>query len=148
MDFWVKRLHFVSIVARLQSIPFAPGGLSPSLLLWDRPTPAPALLPNAGLSGSSTSLSLRAASNHPEESAGCSQVSLHRRLQTSSNLEDWSLLHSVTRPNRVHLSCGSQVRLSGLRLGDYSFRRRIGYMMDTYFSCCSLFRPVEKPGFA
>ena len=50
MDLWVKRLHFVSIVARSQSVPFAPGGLSPSSLLWDRPTPAGALSPQAGLS--------------------------------------------------------------------------------------------------
>ena len=33
VDLWVKRLHVVSMVARLQSVPLAPGwlGLSPLL---------------------------------------------------------------------------------------------------------------------
>ncbi len=30
------------------------------------------------------------------------------RWQTSASSAAWSLLHSVTRPNRVHLCCGSQ----------------------------------------
>ena len=90
MDLWVKRLHGVWIVARSQSIPLAPGGLGLSQLLWDRPTPAWAPLPSAGLSGSLASLSLRAASSHPEEPAGCVLVSL--RWQTSASPEAWSVL--------------------------------------------------------
>ena len=33
VDLWVKRLHFVSIVVRLQSVPLAPGWLGRSPLL-------------------------------------------------------------------------------------------------------------------
>jgi hypothetical protein len=140
VDLRVKRLHVVLIVARFQWTPLAPGGLGPSLLLWGPPTPVRAFLPKTGLSGSSASLSLRAVSSHPGESASCLQVSLHRRLQTSPSLAGWSPPHSVTRPNRVHFRYGSQVRLSGLRLGDCSFRRRVGYMLDTFLSCCSFFQ--------
>jgi hypothetical protein len=70
MDLWVKRMHGVWIVARSQAIPLAPGAFSPSLHLLDRPTPARAPLPNAGLSGSLASRSLRAASNHPRSLRG------------------------------------------------------------------------------
>ena len=135
VDLWVKRLHLVSIVAHLQSAPFAPGWLGLSLLLWGRPTPDGALPPAPNLPGSSTSLSLRAVSSHPGEPVGCIQVPLRRRWQASSYPEDWPLPLCVTRPNRVHLRCGSQVRRAGLRLGDCSFRRRLGYMLDTYLTC-------------
>ena len=135
VDLWVKRLHLVSIVAHLQSAPFAPGLLGLSSLLWGRPTPDASLTPAPGLSGSSAFLSLRAVSSHPGEPVGCVQVSLHRQWQASPSLEDWPLPYSVTRPNRVHFHYGSQVRRTGLRLGDYSFQRRIGYMLDTYLTC-------------
>ena len=142
VDLWVKRLHFVSIVAHLQSVPLAPGWLGLSPLLWGRPTsggrgdgprqlcPRPPDLP-----GYSTSLSLRAVSSRPGEPVGCIQVPLHRRWQASSNPEDWPLPLCVTRPNRVHLRYGSQVRRTGLRLGDCSFQRRFGYMLDTFLTC-------------
>jgi hypothetical protein len=142
VDLWVKRLHFVSIVAHLQSIPFAPGLLGLSPLLWDCLTPGGGgdgprqLCPRPpGLSGSSAFLSLRAVSSHPGEPVGCVQVSLHRQWQASPSLEDWPLPYSVTRPNRVHFHYGSQVRRTGLRLGDCSFQRRFGYMLDTYLTC-------------
>ena len=159
VDRWVKRLHFVSIVAHLQSAPFAPGWLGLSPLLWDGLTPdgggevsTPTLPPSAGFdslrspltglpsgesisaalrfSGSSAFLSLRAVSSHPGEPVGCVQGSLHRQWQASPSLEDWPLPYSVTRPNRVHFHYGSQVRL-----GDCSFQRRFGYMLDTYLTC-------------
>jgi len=135
VDLWVKRLHVVSIVAHLQSAPFAPGWLGRSSLLWGCPTPGGASLPAPDLPGCSTSLSLRAVSSHPGEPVGCVQVSLHQQWQASTNPEGWPLPHSVTRPNRVHLRYGSQVRRIGLRLGDCSFRRRLGYMLDTYLTC-------------
>ncbi len=65
VDLSVKRLHIASIVACLQSVPFAPGGLGRSSLLWDRPTPVGTLPSSAGLSGSASCLSLRATSNPP-----------------------------------------------------------------------------------
>ena len=37
----------------------------------------------------------------------------------------------VTRPNRVHLRYGSQVRAARLQLGDYSFHCSLCYMLDT-----------------
>ena len=89
------------MLAHLQQIPFAPGSLGPSSLLWDHPTPARALPPNAGLSGSSTSLSLRAVSSHPGEPNDCTQVSLHHRLQASPYQTGWPLPCSVTRPYRA-----------------------------------------------
>jgi hypothetical protein len=91
VDLWVKRLHLVSIVARLQSVPFAPGWLGPYSLLLDRPTPGGASPPAPGLSGSSTSLSLRAVSSQPGEPVGCVRVSLHRQWQASPSLAGWPL---------------------------------------------------------
>ena len=88
VDLWVKRLHVVSIVAHLQSAPFAPGLLGLSPLLWSRPTSGEALPPAPDLPGYSTSLSLRAVSSHPGEPVGCIQVPLHRQWQASSNPED------------------------------------------------------------
>ena len=88
-----------------------------------------------GLPGYSTSLSLRAVSSHPGRPTSCTQVSLRWRLQASSNPEDWPPPLCVTRPNRVQLRYGSQVRRTGLHLGDCSFRCRIGYMLDTYLTC-------------
>ena len=86
VDLWVKRLHVVSIVARLQSAPFAPGWLGLSPLLWGRPTsggggdgPRQLCTLPPDLSGSLAFLSLRAVSSHPGEPVGCVQVSLHRQ---------------------------------------------------------------------
>ena len=116
MDLWVKRLHFVSWVARSQQVPFAPGGLGPSLLLWDPPTPDGALPPAPGRPGSSASLSLRAVSSHPGEPVGCIQAPLDRRWQASASPTDWPPPNCVTRLNQVHLRYGSQVRRARLRL--------------------------------
>src|ERR1039457_1843783 len=63
-----------------------------------------------GLPGSSTDLSTRAAPNHPGKPGGCLPVAsppvsgfiLVGRLATFVFL---------TRPNRVHLRCGSRVRV-------------------------------------
>ena len=86
MDLWVKRLHFVSMVAHLQSIPFAPGWLGLSPLLWVRPTPdgggdGPRQLCPCppGLSGSSASLSLRAVSSHTRSARLGTQATCMRR---------------------------------------------------------------------
>ena len=79
VDFLVKRLHLVSIVAHLQSAPLAPSWLGLSSLLWGCPTSDGALPHTPDLPGYSTSLSLRAVSSHPGELVGCFQVSLDRR---------------------------------------------------------------------
>ena len=72
-----------------------------------------------GLPGSSTDLSLRAVPNHPGRSGECLLIAsppitgfiILGRLAPST---------SVTRPNRVHLRYGSQVRFPGFRQTDYS----------------------------
>jgi len=46
----------------------------------------------AGLPGSSTDLSTRAAPSHPEESDDCLCPLLHRRCQASSTSVDWPTL--------------------------------------------------------
>jgi len=88
--------------------------------------PFPAL---SGLPGSSTDLSLRAVPNHPGRSGGCWLISsppitgfiIFGRLATSM---------SVTRPNRVHLRYGSQVRFPGFHQPDCSDSLRFRYMHE------------------
>src|SRR5215831_13524371 len=78
----------------------------------------------AGLPGSSTHLSPRAAPNHPGESDGCftrySTIDgrLHPLRRTGHS-------HTLTRLNRVRLRCGSRVRLARLRDADYSNSSRL-----------------------
>jgi hypothetical protein len=87
----------------------------------------PSALP--GLPGSSTDLSLRAVPNHPGRSDGCLLIAsppitgfiIFGRLATSI---------SVTRPNRVHLRYGSQVRFPGFHQTDYSLSLRFRYMYE------------------
>ena len=133
----ISLMSSISLLGSRSKVLGAPCRLSP-----------PPLPPPPGLQGSSAFLSLRAVSNHPERPFRCSRVSLHGRLQASSNLENWPPPLCVTRPNRVHRSYGSQVRLPGLRLGDYSFQRQVGYMLDTQLACCLRFKTRGKPGFA
>ena len=98
------------------------------------PTAFPAL---PGLPGSSTVLFLRAVPNHPGRSDGCLLIAsppvsgfiIFGRLATSI---------SVTRPNRVRLRYGSQVRLPGFHQKNYSplrfsytFERAI-YMVNSF----------------
>jgi len=73
-----------------------------------------------GLPGSSADLSTRAVPYHPGKPSDCSHPLLHRRLQASSNREDWPLPQSVTRPKRVRLRYGSRVRRTRLRGCNYS----------------------------
>ena len=73
-----------------------------------------------GLPGPSTALSLRAVPSHPGGPGGCMRPLLHRRQQASSSLEDWPPPLCVTRPMRVRLRYGSQVRLPRLRRLDCS----------------------------
>ncbi len=110
------------------------------------PDGLPTLRTATRISGSFASLFPRAVSSHPGEPVGCIQVPLDRRLQASPNPDDWPLPLCVTRPKRVQFCYGSRVRRTGLRLGDCSFRRRIGYMLDTYLTCWLRFKSIEKPG--
>src|SRR5689334_23807749 len=81
------------------------------------------------LPGSSTDLSLRAVPSHPGKSGNCSCPLLHRRCQASSKSGGLSTSASVTRPKRVRLRYGSQVRLSRLRGTDCPVPRSIDYML-------------------
>src|SRR5437667_11418461 len=106
--------------------PFAPRSLLASSLLWAVRLPQKK---TAGLPGSLTHLSPRAASNHPEESDGCftrcstTDVRLHPLRQTGHSQK------RLTRLNRVRLRCGSRVCLARLRVVDYSNSARLrGYV--------------------
>jgi hypothetical protein len=88
--------------------------------------PFPAL---PGLPGSSTDLSLRAVPNHPGRSGECLLIAsppvtgfiILGRLATSV---------SVTRPNRVHLRYGSQVRVPGFHQKGCPLSLRFRYMHE------------------
>src|ERR1035437_5480610 len=84
----------------------------------------------AGLPGSSTDLSTRAAPNHPGKPSGCLPVA---SPPVSGFILVGGLAPSVflSRPNRVHLRCGSRVRpLPMLRQMDCSIPRSLGYMSE------------------
>ena len=82
----------------------------------------------AGLPGSSTDLSTRAAPSHPEESGDCSCPLLHRRFQASSSLADWPLSPLRNEAETGSLRCGSRVRLARLRQRSYPRPRLLGYL--------------------
>jgi len=52
----------------------------------------------------------------------------------------------VTRPKRVRLRCGSQVRLSRLRQTDCSASRSIGYVSNGQFTRWVPFTSLDQPG--
>ena len=52
---------------------------------------------------------------------------------------------SVTRPNRVYLHYGSQVRLTRLRQTDCSAPRSFGYMLNGQFTRWTPFIPQDSP---
>ena len=94
----------------------------------------------AGLPGSSTHLSPRAAPNHPGESDGCYtrystiDIRLHPLRQTGHS-------QTLTRLNQVRLRCGSRVRLARLRVADYSNSTRLrGYVDERVISTVSSFQ--------
>jgi len=102
----------------------------------------------AGLPGSSTDLSTRAAPSHPEESGDCFCPLLHRRSQASSTWVDWPLLlYCVTRPKRVRLRCGSRVRLARLRQRCYHRPRLLGYLPNGQSTRYPPLRILDQPGF-
>src|SRR5262249_41835932 len=118
--------------------PFAPRSLLASLLLRAVRLPRPRGI--AGLPGSSTHLSPRAASNYPGEPNGCfirsstTGVRLHPLRQTGHS-------QSLTRLNRVRLRCGSRVRLARLRDGDCSHSTRLrGYVDERIISPVNSFQ--------
>ena len=84
-----------------------------------------------GLPVSSTNLSLRAVPNYPGKPG---DVMLPLYSLTGGRLHPlWQagrLSLCVTRPNRVHLHYGSQVRLTRLRQADYSAPRSLSYMLN------------------
>ena len=100
----------------------------------------------AGLPGSLTDLSTRAALSYPEEPDDCSRPLLRRRFQASSSLADWPLLFSVTRPKQVRLRCSSHVRLARLRQRDYSHARLLGYLSNGQPTRYPPFRILDRPG--
>ena len=100
----------------------------------------------AGLPGSSTDLSTRAAPSHPEQPGDCSCPLLHRRFQASSSSADWPLLSCVTRPKRVRLRCGSRVRLARLRQWNYFHSRLLGYLPNGQSTRYPPFRILDRPG--
>ena len=100
----------------------------------------------AGLPGSSTDLSTRAAPSHPEQSGDCSCPLLHRRFQASSSSADWPLLSCVTRPKQVRLRCGSRVRLARLRQWNHFHSRLLGYLPNGQSTRYPPFRILDRPG--
>jgi hypothetical protein len=101
----------------------------------------------AGLPGSSTDLSTRAAPSHPEQPGDCSCPLLHRRFQASSSSADWPLLACVTRPKRVcFYNCGSRVRLTRIRQRDHSRPRLLGYLSNGQLTRYPPFRILDRPG--
>ena len=80
----------------------------------------------------------------PESPAGAHPL-LPGGYQASSNPADWPLSIGVTRPNRVHLRYGSQVRRARLRQPDCSGPRSLGYLLNgqlTDQTPCSL---IDRP---
>ena len=72
-------------------------------------------LTGPGLPGSLTDLSARAVPYHPGRPGDRNRSFYDRRWQASPYPAGWPPPHSVTRPKRVHLRCGSRVRSAGLR---------------------------------
>jgi hypothetical protein len=87
-----------------------------------------------GLPGSSTNLSTRAVPYYPGKSDECTRPLLLRRWQASTNLADWPLPISVTRPKWVRLRYGSRVRHPSPRSPDYSRPRWLGYLLNGQFA--------------
>jgi hypothetical protein len=85
-----------------------------------------------GLPGSSAALSTRAAPNHPGRPGGCLPVA-------SPPVAGFILVGGLatfvflSRPNRVHLRCGSRVRLP-TRQPRYRCSRSLGYMLNRQFT--------------
>ena len=119
--------------------PFAPRSLPASPLLWAVRLPQKK---TAGLPGSSTPLSSRAAPNHPGESDGCIHPLLHHSMAGFIRFDRLAtLICTLTRPNRVRLRCGSRVRLARLRDGDCSHSTRLrGYVDERIISTVSSFQ--------
>src|SRR5436309_6536385 len=77
-----------------------------------------------------SALSLRAVPFHPGKLHECFCLLLPHESQASSNSADWPLSLGVTRPDRVHLRYGSQVRRTRLRQKDRSSLRSFGYLSN------------------
>jgi hypothetical protein len=112
-----------------------------------------ALVPNnattpPGLPGSTTDLSPCAVPNHPGEPGGCSRPLLHHRHQASSRMAAWPLSLCITRPNRVRLRYGSQVRFARLRSADPSAPRWLGYLLNGQLTGYGPFSLQDQPGFS
>src|SRR5205807_7535999 len=121
--------------------PSLPPHYRTSSLLWASPTPGPGLLPQlwiparrtghvatpqpAGSPKFLSALSLRAVPFHPGTLHECFCLLLPHESQASSNSADWPLSLGVTRPDRVHLRYGSQVRRTRLRQKDCSCLRSL-----------------------
>src|SRR6202142_225375 len=90
--------------------------------------------PWPGLPGSSADLSLRAASLSPREVRRLPLPIASSPMSGFIPIRRTVHFHGVTRPKRVCLRCGSQVRLSGLRQTDCSAPRLIGYMLNGQFT--------------
>ncbi len=98
------------------------------LRLW---IPAPRWLfaSQEGFPGSSADLSTRAAPNHPGRPGECLPVT---SPPVSGFIPVGGLATSIflSRPNRVHLRCGSRVRPYPVRQIDFSTPRWLGYMSE------------------
>jgi len=98
-----------------------------------------------GLPVSSTNLSLRAVPNHPGK-PGVAMLPLFNAGGRLHHLRQAGRLSlSVTRPNRVYLHYGSQVRLTRLRQTDCSAPRSFGYMLNGQFTRWTPFIPQDSP---
>lgn len=93
-------------------------------------------------------LSPRAAPNHPGELDRCVCPLLPCRWQASPLSGGLAALNGVTRPNRVHVCCGSRLRLTRLRTPDYSDARSLGYLSNGQFTGQAPFSLQDLPGFA
>ena len=65
---------------------------------------------------------------------GTSPNAVHIQIWTALYTADWPLSPGVTRPNRVRLRCGTQVRSTALRRRDCARRRPLLYMLDVQFA--------------
>ena len=145
-----KRYFEVSLLSHLQSVPFAPGVLIPSQLLWDCPT-STATLDSGSTDILSPCGSLRfldfsfpARCLQPPRGARRMQVSI-----ASSSVTDFSISGRLVTPNKRNEAEASSLalRLAGSRgeasacsghelaeLGDYSFHCSLCYMLDTWLT--------------
>jgi len=125
--FWIIQAVLPPLTKTLitAEVPSLHGRYPASSLLWPHPTSDSGPGVGYGFPTSSwpdglpigppkflLSLSTRAVSYHPGEQDGCAWLLLHRPFQVSSNLENWPLPNSVTRPKRVRLCYGSRLRLT------------------------------------